>query len=420
MAARAKSSPADRTPAGRYLKLIRRRIRAIRRDIPSLIEMGERMAEPMLAGGRFLIPRVAGFWPREFGGRAGGLMGMTYHPRFRMPGRPVLRPNRKTDVAYIALPDPRWWDAAQDETLAELLRGKAHVFVNGREDELAALGGARKRVSAFAGGAPVDEGLYGFAERRPLAGLRHFDQFVRGWAAAGEFIAACTRNGKMPTIYMSVWLEGALLRNASFVEHHNLREPWTTPFFHRDVYIPPLAPGYAAESFLDIAEGHLKALEAQLLLLARAGRWMAEARRRGRRVWVTATGHSYPEILELREDKEYPVEWGWPISDLRKALPADLRRGDVALHMGYAPVDVRVIGAVLKKGIRLIHTSPYGRPASLPDHEDFLWFDLPWRPADASVDVPGYSVRILPMSSTCHTMAYFAILSEMAERMGWK
>ncbi len=42
------------------------------------------------------------------------------------------------------------------------------------------------------------------------------------------------------------------------------------------------------------------------------------------------------------------------------------------------------------------------------------------RPGDACVDVPGYSVRILPMSSTCHTMAYFAILSEMAERMRWK
>ena len=91
----------------------------------------------------------------------------------------------------------------------------------------------------------------------------------------------------------------------------------------------------------------------------------------------------------------------------------------MALHLGYRPADVLAIEAVLKRGIRLIHTSPYGRPAALEEHKDLVWLDLPWRPGDACVDVPGYSVRILPMSSTCHTMAYFAILSEMAERMGW-
>ena len=411
MAKKVKSSAANLSPAQRYLELLHGRIRAIRRDIPSLVEMGEMMAGPMLAGGRFWVPKVARFWPSEFGGRAGGFMGMT-----RMPGE---RPSRKSDVVYIALPDPRHWDATKDETLAGLLRSKAQIFVNGREDELDALGRAGKRVAAFTGGA-AEKGLYALDDRRPLAGLRHFDQFVRGWMTAGELIAACTRHGKMPTIYMSVWLEGAFVRNASFIEQRNHREPWSTPFLHRDVYIPPLAPGYAAGSFLDIAESHLKVLQTQLPRLAQAGEWMAEARRQGRRIWAVATGHSYPWILELPEDGSYPVEWGHPISDLRKALPADLKAGDVALHLGYTPVDTGAVAGVLKKGIRLIHTSPYGRPASLPDHKNFIWLDLPWRPADASVDVPGYSVRILPMSSTCHTMAYFAILSEMAERMGWK
>jgi hypothetical protein len=407
-----KSSAANRSPAKRYLELIHGRIRAIRRDIPSLIDMGEKMAAPMLAGGRFFIPKVAGFWPREFGGRAGGLMGMTR--------RPGLHPSRTTDVAYVTLPNPRTWDPKKDAALTRLLKGKAHIFVNGREDELDALGSAGKRVAAFTGGAAADKGLYALGDRRPLAGLRHFDQFVRGWMAAGELIGACIRHGKMPTIYMSVWLEGAFVRNASFVEHHNHREPWSPPFFHRNVYIPPLAPGHVAGSFLDIAEGHLKVLQTQLPRLAQAGEWMAEARRQGRRIWAVATGHSYPGILELPEDGSYPIEWGRSISDLRKALPADLKAGDVVLHLGYAPVDTRAVAAILKKGIRLVHTSPYGRPATLPEHKNFIWLDLPWRPADASVDVPGYSVRILPMSSTCHTMAYFAILSEIAERMGWK
>jgi hypothetical protein len=83
-------------------------------------------------------------------------------------------------------------------------------------------------------------------------------------------------------------------------------------------------------------------------------------------------------------------------------------------------VDVGDVRGILDRGVRFIYSSPYGRPATLGDHENLLWVDLPWRPADATVDVPGYSVRILPMSSSAHTMAYFAIICEMAERLGWR
>ena len=404
---------AEQTPAGHYLLLVQDRIRAIRGDIPARNDMGEKMARPILDGGRFFTPRVASFWPGEFGGRAGGFMGLTR--------RHDLHPSDTTDVAYIALPDPARWDAAGDETLIELLNSRAQIFVNGRPDELQALDSAVvQHVAAFTGGAPADLGLYSLGDRRPLAGLRHFDQFVRGWIAAGECIGALTRAGRMPTIFMSVLLEGAMVRNISFLDHHNKSVAWTTPFFHRDFYVPPLAPGYPAGTFLDIAESHLRTLQPQLSLLARAGRWMAEARSTGHRIWAVACGHSYPTILELPEDGSYPIEWGRNQPDLHRALPRDLTTGDVAIHLGYRPADVSAIMAVLKRGIRLIHTSPYGRPVDLPDHEDFIWLDLPWRPGDACVDVPGYSVRILPMSSTCQTMAYFAILSEMADSMGWE
>ena len=83
-------------------------------------------------------------------------------------------------------------------------------------------------------------------EHRPLAPFRPFEQLVRGWLTVGEMIAACTRKGRMPTIYMSVWLEGALARNTSLIKHEsNRREPWLVPLLHdKDWYVPPL-PGRA-------------------------------------------------------------------------------------------------------------------------------------------------------------------------------
>ncbi len=94
--------------------------------------------------------------------------------------------------------------------------------------------------------------------------------------------------------------------------------------------------------------------------------------------------------------------------------------GDVAIHFGYSPVKADHVEALLNRGIRFIYSSPYGRPPSLRDHPNLIWLDLPWRPADATVDIPGYSVRMLPMSSCAHTMAFGALLSELGEKMGWE
>lgn len=243
---------------------------------------------------------------------------------------------------------------------------------------------------------------------------------MRGWAAAGEMISACIRGGRMPVIWMSVWLEGAFVRNASFTEHNNLREPWSAPLFHRDVYIPPPAPGRIAADYLDFIENIRQVLLKQADKLARAGRWLADARRAGRRIFVVLVGHSYPAILRPDYGPDYPVEFGPSISDLRRALPQDLSEGDVAVHLGYGPTTAENVRMWVGKGVRLVHSTPYGRMKDVRDHKNLIWLDLPWRPADACVDLPGYSVRLLPSSSAADTLAYFAIMAEMAERMGWQ
>jgi hypothetical protein len=417
---------AQPTPAQRYLRLVRKHMAAIRRDLPRLVDMGERMAEPLLGGGNLFAPSVAGWWCSEFGGRAGGLMGIKWSNYVPRSGK---------DVAFFALPDPRRWNAAEDKTLAGLVESKAQLFVIGRQEDLGdsearhgckqrshgtRIRGHGTRFAAFTGGCPPEEGFYGTDQVRPLATMRQFEQLVRAWIVTGEMIATCTRGGKMPTIWMSVWLEGSLVRNAGLTRHDNLREPWFVPLFHENLYIPPLAPGHVGGEFLGILDGIIDRLAGQTGALAQAGAWLAQAKRAGRRGFVVAVGHSYPAILERSGEKDYPLEWGRSISDLSKAFPADLAAGDVALHLGYAPIDLEALDRVLRKGFRLIHTSPYGRRAGMKDRGNFLWFDLPWRPADQSVDVPGYAVRILPMSSSAQTVAYNAILCEMAERLGWR
>jgi len=399
-----------KTPALQYIRLARRRLNAIAKDLPAITSMGQDMAGRLLKGGALFAPKVAKYWPSEFCGRAGGLMG----------ARQMYVGQSRQDVGLLALGDPRRADARAAEELQKLVDGKATLFVVGRKEDLPSFAPAG-RFAGFTGDVDPGEGLFGHGEVRPLATLRPFEQLVRGWTTTGEFITACMRGGKMPVIWMSVWHEGAPARNTSLMLFGNLGEPRPmVPLFHEDRFIPPLPAGYAAGEFLRELDGIITVLEKQADVLAKAGAWMAEASTGGHKVHAVAAGHSYPAILELPPGDGYPVEWGPASSEIPSAVPERLGAGDVAIHFGYGPVNVDHARAVLARGVRFIHSSPYGRPAQLRDHRNLLWLDLPWRPADATVDVPGYGVRILPTSSSADTVAYFAMLCEMAQAMGWK
>src|SRR5689334_4140078 len=106
------SSSSDvKRPGERYLALIEQRIAAIREDLPRLSALGEKMARSLLAGGSLFTPRIGVYWPSEFGGRAGGLMGLR-------PADYVAE--SQSDVAFTTLPDPRRWKPSDDEKFQKL------------------------------------------------------------------------------------------------------------------------------------------------------------------------------------------------------------------------------------------------------------------------------------------------------------
>src|SRR5688500_152358 len=260
-----------RVPQFTYLDLIAQRIEAIRADVPHLTRLGQTMAKSLVAGGRVFTPDVTTWWPSEFMNRAGGMMGL--------PPTSYV-PQSSDDVAFTALPDPRHWKPAQDQKLQRLLNSPAKIVAIGPHTEIG--GTSRERFAGFTGGAAPEDDM------GSLAPLRPFDQLVRGWLTAGEMVAACTRAGRMPVLWMSVWLEGALVRNAHFFSHDNLREPWHVPLFHDAIYVPPIGPGRVAGDFLaELTKIHT-ILHTQTQQIARAAVWMKESIARGRRPSVVA------------------------------------------------------------------------------------------------------------------------------------
>src|SRR5689334_13067940 len=114
------SSSVKRTPALQYLDLVGSKITAIEKAVPTLTGVGGKMASSLLGGGSLYTPPVARFWPSEFGGRAGGLMGLR-------PSDYVAE--SKKDVAYFAL--PRRWDDRSKEQLKKIAKSKAQLFAIG-------------------------------------------------------------------------------------------------------------------------------------------------------------------------------------------------------------------------------------------------------------------------------------------------
>ena len=307
-------------PAQQFFKLIRASIDQIRADVPKLTDLAEKMTKPLLEGGGLFTPDIGVYWPSEFGGRAGGIMGLK---------RSNYVAQSSNDVAFTTLPDPRNWKPAEDKAWKRKPLIRRHVFVIGRED-IAKIGRAVSRFAGFTGGAAMDEGLFAHGDIKPIAPLRPFEQLVRGWLTAGELITAATRAGRMPILWMSVWLEGALPRNATFFKHDNMREPWFPPLFHDRRCIPPLAAGYAANFAFpgEELDRIFNIVVTQADRLSKAGRWCAhEALQAKKKISTVLVGHSLIHADSRDQRRPANIRWrGCAVDQRSVACPSGRTR----------------------------------------------------------------------------------------------
>ncbi|NLO72966.1 MAG: hypothetical protein GX100_02505 [candidate division WS1 bacterium] len=228
------------------------------------------------------------------------------------------------------------------------------------------------------------------------------------WAWIGEFVAACTRLGQMPTMWQSVMVPGARERNPKFRPHR----------FH--TYAPvPVPAGWAAREYLRSLRSHLITLhylEGSRMRLA--AELALATSRQGHTLWAGGTGHSFTGLIGCPHDPGLfqplnPARW-W---DMRK-LP-DFAPGDLALCIGY---DGPFAGEAYHQwaeraraaGVRLIWSFTDYHPevlASLPPDEFFI--NQRWALGDAVVPFPGYDVKLLPPSGVLGEAVLWMITAEM-------
>ena len=234
------------------------------------------------------------------------------------------------------------------------------------------------------------------------------------WTFIAEYVAAHTRAGRMPTLWQSMFVPGAAIRNDRIGDEA----------FHSDRRVPPVEPGVLGREYCDKVERILGDIQAgELSEFPRAGAVCAAALEHGRTVGAGLIGHfmtsqlrmpSYPDGLFAVRDNEYGVA----------QLAETLGRGDVWLHVGYSYTPLRELWFARRVGIRSIAVYSggpllLGEGAPVPPEPGLsdVYIDPHWRHGDAAVTVPGYDVPILPPSGIVMVTCYWMIIGETLAAM---
>jgi hypothetical protein len=216
------------------------------------------------------------------------------------------------------------------------------------------------------------------------------------WTWTGEFVAACTRRGKMPVLYQSYGLPGGPARGKKYQGKK----------FHDDLSIKPLAAEALGRDYLEQLERVLgKVGDTQIRKILQAAQWWDEARS----ATTFVTGHMFPRHAQDPRTVPLGILTAVPAWEDKELLDAS-HPPRLVLYIGYQFAPQKLMDAVKAMGVRLVYCEV--QPAQPPEPSgNILYIDPAWPLADACVNVPGYDVPILPLSGVVQAAIYWTIAS---------
>jgi hypothetical protein len=344
-----------------YLAHLQDTITQTRSNLAALTRSADRAAHEFLGGGNVWVAGRQADLISEACGRAGGLMAIAPLGR-KMP--------TNHDVVLYAVPGPL--EDADLSWLKSWQERKATVIT------------FCSSVGLFDKHFPVDT----------VANV------IELWTWTGEFVAACTRMGRMPVLYQSYGLPGGPERGKKY---HGKK-------FHDDVTIQPIAAGVLGRQFLDQIERMLAKLDkTQMPKLLQAAQWWKQARS----ATTLVTGHMFPRhgqdprALHLCDFVAVPA---WEDKDLLDASHPP----SFTLYLGYQFAPHKLVEQAKAMGVKLVYCDV--QPTQPPEPAgNILYIDPGWLLDDGCVVVPGYDIPILPASGIVQAAVYWTIASERAK-----
>ncbi len=389
--------PAAATPAARsYQDRVFASIDAMEQDLCTITSAAEQAAERYVAHpqGTLGVMGDNGFF-REATDRSGGIM--------RLFGG--THATGEKGIILFCLSERDW---EQDIRQAKYFAGTGSmIVVFGRQQLL-----DRAREAGCPMAAAID--LHVPGDGTWADGSISIDAPVKLaalWLWTGEFVAACTRRGKMPPMYLGYAVPGGTERAAKYGRHVRFHDK--TP-----VAVPT---GQVAHDYLAALRRDLAAVaEHETDEIVRTAELALEARKAGRGVYAFLHGHAVHCSLGGLADPGYFAQANSDWVELRDDIK--LQPGDFMLCLGFdQPFDNEWFGNLAPRlrrdGVKLaISVTDYKHEAigAIPPEEPFI--NQHWGFGDAVVELPGYDVKILPTSGVIAETILWMVQAEMHAR----
>jgi hypothetical protein len=238
-----------------------------------------------------------------------------------------------------------------------------------------------------------------FENRFPLDTVANISDL---WIWTGEFVAACTRLGKMPVLYQSYGLPGGVERGKKYQGKR----------FHDDLTIQPIGPGVLGREYLSQIKLTLAGIQkTQIPKIVQAAKWWRQASSNSTTILVT--GHMFPRHAQDPRTISCGRFVPAPAWEDKELLDAG-RPPEFVLYLGYQFAPRKLVDRAGASGVKLVYATV--QPAQPPEPaSNILYLDPGWPLTDGCVRVPGYDVPILPASGVLQAAIYWAIASERAK-----
>lgn len=397
-----KLPPAAPTPASRYLDSLQNKLDETQTRIPEITRIAEQIADRHLKGGIMGFPWIGTTLEQELFGRSGGLMHISFDRAWKKDRTPE---EKAMDVAIFS-----WDDAPRPGDLKSLLEYK--------KKGMYVLGFGPRRMKALAEhvaacdawidtGAGDEDRVIELPGGKRVGKTNHFVNVANGWVFIGEFVAALTRRGKMPTMWKS-WAAGG--------------RDWSDKYFlktqfHDEFQVPPLPAGQVGTLYLQRIGYMIQRMKrVELPQLRRMAMQISDELKQGRKTIIASTGHMAMNYLGRYDDALWGVNHEThdnveaQLKSHEKSTPDDalvLRLDYFGLHRSVHELFQRK-----KQRVMLITCETLNRDFRVPPGYD-LKVDAGFGFGDAVVWLPGYPIPILPASGLMQVAPHEAINVEV-------
>ena len=390
------------TPASAYLDGLQRRLDETESRIPAITKLAEQVAERHLRGGLIGFPWIGCTLEQELMGRSGGLMHIGFERCWK---KDRTDEEKKNDVAlygWDAAPKPGDLKRIQDDKA----KGRFIIGFGPQHDPAFAEVTAACDAWIDAGEDAVElpGGQHG-------GKTLHFTNAVNGWVFIGEFVAALTRHGKMPTMWKGYATEGG---------HEWGDRYFQKVQFHDEFTVPPIAAGELGRRYVSQIRAHVAQLRNVALADLRAmAATIADELHAGRKTIVASAGHMVMNYIARFADAAWAEnhEVHDNVASQMKDYEAKTPDGALVLRLDAYGLhrSVRELFERKKQRVLLI-TGESPRPENAVPESYQPRVDLAFSHGDACVWIEGYPIPILPPSGVMQVAAYEAVDVEVLAR----